>query len=277
MANHYDKILKENIEEILIPLAEKLLQISLANAKELPDAIQITLEREPDLLKIIDDKYILQIEFQTADEARMVDRMYLYHAILWGKYHLPIKQYVIYIGDKSQLLMTENLVLENVNFKYQIINIQDFNYELFLNSNKVEEVMMAILGNFHGVKSTHAVEQILDKIHDLIPQPLHFGKYAKQLEVLSNLRNLQPLIIKYLETMPIVYNLETDLRYQQGKGKGIEEGIEKGIEKGELIQKIKSIRGLIRSKLLTNQQIAAIEEVSVEFVENIEKQLTEEN
>ena len=50
------KILKENIEEILIPLAEKLLQISLANAKELPDAIQITLEREPDLLKIIDDK-----------------------------------------------------------------------------------------------------------------------------------------------------------------------------------------------------------------------------
>ena len=132
---------------------------------------------------------------------------------------------------------------------------------------------MAILGNFHGVKSTQAVEQILNKVHDLIPQPLHFGKYAKQLEVLSNLRNLQPLIIKYLEAMPIVYNLETDLRYQQGKGKGIEEGI----EKGEIIQKIKSIKGLIRSKLLTNQQIAAIEEVSVEFVENIEKQLNEKN
>ena len=73
--------------------------------------------------------------------------------------------------------------------------------------------------------------------------------------------------------MPIVYNLETDLRYQQGKGKGIE----KGIEKGEIIQKIKSIKGLVRSKLLTNQQIAAIEEVSVEFVENIEKQLSDEN
>ena len=75
--------------------------------------------------------------------------------------------------------------------------------------------------------------------------------------------------------MQIVYNLETDLRYQQGKG--IEEGIEKGIEKGEMIQKIKSIKGLISSKLLNNQQIAVIEEVSVEFVENIEKQLSEEN
>ncbi len=221
------------------------------------------------MLKIINDKYILQIEFQTADEARMVDRMYLYHAILWGKCHLPIKQYVIYIGDKSKLVMTESLVLENVSFKYQIINIQNFNYEIFLSSDKVEEVMLAILGNFHGVKSTQVIEQILDKVHDLIPQPLHFGKYAKQLEVLSNLRNLQPLIIKYLETMPIVYNLETDLRYQQGKGKGIVEG--------EMLRTIKSIKGLIRSKLLTNQQIAAIEEISVEFVENIEKQLSEEN
>jgi hypothetical protein len=269
MANHYDKILKENIEEILIPLAEKLLQISIADAKELPDAIQITLEREPDVLKIIDDEYILQVEFQSTDEVGMVDRMYLYHALLWIKYHLPVKQYVIYIGDKTKLQMTESLVLENVDFRYQLINIQDFNYEIFLNSDKVEEVMMAILGNFHGVKSAQAIEQILDKIHKLIPKPLQFGKYAKQLEVLSNLRNLQSLIIKYLETMPIVYNLETDIRYQQGKGKGLEEG--------EMRRTIKSVKGLIRSKLLTNQQIAAIEEVSVEFVENLEKQILEEN
>jgi hypothetical protein len=44
-----------------------------------------------------------------------------------------------------------------------------------------------------------------------------------------------------------------------------------------MLRIIKSIKGLIRSKLLTNQQIAAIEEVSVEFVENIEKQIAEED
>jgi predicted transposase YdaD len=75
--------------------------------------------------------------------------------------------------------------------------------------------------------------------------------------------------------MPIVYNLETDIRYQQGKGKGKEEGIEVGIELGEENQKLKSIKNLIRSKLLTNQQIAAIEEVAVEFVENIERELNQ--
>lgn len=82
MANHYDKILKENIDEILLPLAEKLLGISFENSEEIPDKIQITIEREPDLLKIIEKKYILHLEFQTADEKNMVNRMYVYHSFL---------------------------------------------------------------------------------------------------------------------------------------------------------------------------------------------------
>ncbi len=51
--------------------------------------------------------------------------------------------------------------------------------------------------------------------------------------------------------------------------------MEEGIEKGVINQKLKSIKNLIRSKLLTNQQIAAIEEVAVEFVENIERELNQ--
>jgi hypothetical protein len=261
MANHYDKILKENIE-ILLPLAEKLLGISFENSEEIPDKIQITIEREPDFLKIIEGKYILHLEFQTADEKNMVDRMYVYHSFLWSKYHLPIKQYVIYIGDKKDnLAMVEMLDFEDFIFRFKLINMQDFRFEKFLESSKPEEIMLGILGDFHGINPKKAVKQILDRIHEIAPLPLQFGKYARQLEVLSNLRNFQSIIIKYLETMPIVYNLETDIRYQ------------KGIELGEENQKIKSIKGLIRSKLLTNQQIAAIEEVAVEFVENIEREL----
>jgi hypothetical protein len=270
MANHYDKILKENIDEILLPLAEKLLGISFENSEEIPDKIQITIEREPDFLKIIEEKYILHLEFQTADEKNMVDRMYVYHSFLWSKYHLPIKQYVIYIGDKKDnLAMVEMLDFEDFIFRFKLINMQDFRFEKFLESSKPEEIMLGILGDFHGINPKKAVKQILDRIHEIAPLPLQFGKYARQLEVLSNLRNFQSIIIKYLETMPIVYNLETDIRYQQGRGKGKEEGIELGEEN----QKIKSIKGLIRSKLLTNQQIAAIEEVAVEFVENIEREL----
>jgi hypothetical protein len=157
----------------------------------------------------------------------------------------------------------EVLEFEEFTFKYKLINMQDFRFEKFLESSKPEEIMLGILGDFHGITPAKAVKQILDKIYKIAPLPLQFGKYARQLEVLSNLRNFQSLIIKYLETMPIVYNLETDIRYQQGKGAGIELG------------KIQSIKNLIRSKLLTNKQIAAIEEVAVEFVENIERELNQ--
>jgi hypothetical protein len=284
MANHYDKILKENLEEIFIPITEKILGISLENAQELPDAVQITLGREPNLLKIIDDEYILQVEFQVADDPDMADRMFVYYALLWSKYHIPIKQYVIFIGDKQQLRMSETLTLENANFRYQIINLQNIGYEHFLESEQPEEVLLAILSDFHGENPEKPIKLILDKIHQLSPQPLRFGKYARQLEVLSKLRNLQSLIVKYLETMPIVYDLETDIRFLQGQEKGIQQGIEqgieqgidKGIDKGMVLQKRKSIKGMILSNLLTFEQIAAIEDGSLEFVKMIAYELEEE-
>jgi hypothetical protein len=39
---------------------------------------------------------------------------------------------------------------------------------------------------------------------------------VKPLEILSNLRNLQALIIKQLEIMALTYDIEKDIRFQQG-------------------------------------------------------------
>ncbi len=142
-------------------------------------------------------KVIIHLKFQTADEKNMVDRMYVYHSFLWSKYHLPIKQYVIYIGEKKKdLVMVEVLEFEEFTFKYKLINMQDFKFEKFLESSQPEEIMLGILGDFHGITPKKAVKQILDKIYKIAPLPLQFGKYARQLEVLSNLRNFQLIIRK---------------------------------------------------------------------------------
>ena len=50
------------------------------------------------------------------------------------------------------------------------------------------------------------------------------------MEMLSKLRNLQPLTIKITEAMPIVYDIETDIRFLQGKEKGETSGKEIGKE-----------------------------------------------
>lgn len=51
MANEYDKVFKENIEEIILPLAEKLFGIHPETLEEIPDDLQITIERKPDFFE----------------------------------------------------------------------------------------------------------------------------------------------------------------------------------------------------------------------------------
>ena len=80
MANEYDKIFKENIEELLPYLAHRLLNIDAATFEELPDDLQITVERKPDFLKRIKPAdalptYLLHIEFQYETDAEMPYRM----------------------------------------------------------------------------------------------------------------------------------------------------------------------------------------------------------
>ena len=86
----FDKIFKENIEAVFLPMAEEILGISIKETYELKDKIQTTIEREPDFLKIVIDqngkKWILHLEFQTTNDPKMIYRMAEYRAILQRKY-----------------------------------------------------------------------------------------------------------------------------------------------------------------------------------------------
>ncbi len=57
MAHEYDRIIKENIEAILLPLAKRVLNLpEPAGLVEVPDDLQRTIERRPDFLKIVTDE-----------------------------------------------------------------------------------------------------------------------------------------------------------------------------------------------------------------------------
>lgn len=53
--NQYDKIFKENIEAVIPSLMLNVLEINAIAIEELPDDIQHTKERKPDVLKKITD------------------------------------------------------------------------------------------------------------------------------------------------------------------------------------------------------------------------------
>jgi predicted transposase/invertase (TIGR01784 family) len=270
MANDYDRIFKENIEELILPLAEKVLGIHFPNIEEIGDDLQDTIERKPDFLKLVkhqDDSfnYILHIEFQTTDEERMEYRMLEYYSILLRKYTLPVKQYVFYVGTEEPVKMIPFIKTHNLDFHYEIISIQDFSYDTFLNSDKPEEIIMAVLGDFQNIAPEKIVQQIIVKLYELIGQGLRLEKYEKQLEILSKLRKLQPVTLKILENMAFVYDLETDIRFQQGEERGIEKGIERGIERG--------IEKLLLAGNFTVEYIAEVYEVSVNTIKRIQERL----
>ncbi len=194
MGQDYDKILKENIEALIIPLADKLLGLSLGKLEELPDDIQATLERKPDFLKRVTEgdgsPYILHIEFQV-------------------------------------------------------------------------KAVLAISSNFKKSEVNTVVPEILRKLKSLTNDERKLRRYVRQLEILSNLRDLQPATIKYAEAMPITYNLETDVRYQQGIEKGVEE--DKGVEK--------MIVSLLQSGLLPDRQIAEVADTTLKNIQRIKQQI----
>jgi predicted transposase/invertase (TIGR01784 family) len=273
-SQEYDKIFKENIEELIIPFAEKLLNINPKNLREIPNDLQTTLERKPDFLKkVIADKsqknekdkqkdFILHIEFQTVDEKQMAHRMNEYYAILYRKHQLDVHQYVFFIGE-GKAKMEKTIEAKNLSFRFEVINMQDFSYELFLNSNKPEEVILAILADFGKQSSETVIKNILQKIKELPIENSIQKKTVIQLEVLSKLRKLQSQIIEQLNAMALTYNIEEDLRYKQGQESGKEIGKEETAKE--------TILAMLKGGFTINEIVKYVK-VSREFIEQIAKQ-----
>ncbi len=262
MAQDYDKIFRENIEQVIITLAQKLLGIDPATLEEIPDDSQYTIERKPDLLKKVKPgggkkDYILQMEFQSTDSHKMLKRLLFYYGLLFADYGLEVLQYVFYIGKKNKPTMPTHIQHTNLQFKYELINIMDIDYELFIHSDKPEDVVVAILCDFKKKSPEYIIDTILDRLQKLNNDELDLSKYVTQLEVLSKLRNLQTLFIDKASKMPITYDLETDIRYIQGMDKKAND----------------MIKELLKMGLGTIESIAQAAKVPVEEVERIKNDM----
>src|SRR5579872_6977330 len=149
--HQYDKILRENIEAALPGLLKNLLGIDAVHSEELPDDVQHTKERNPDVLKKVTDKngetFVLHVEFQVTDENEMVLRMAEYYIMLLRRYKLPIRQCVIYLGEGAPR-MEDTIHSDQMQFKYRLIALSGIDYRLLLGADNPEEKMLAILANF---------------------------------------------------------------------------------------------------------------------------------
>ncbi|MFW5760804.1 MAG: hypothetical protein ACOCXH_07495 [Cyclobacteriaceae bacterium] len=241
MGNDYDKIFKENITAILLPLAEKILGINIKNSRPIKDKLQDTVEREADYLSIVEQndgkKFILHLEFQTTNETNMVERMQLYFSLLRRKYSLPVVQKVLYFGNRPAKMRTE-LKPEEIFIGFELISLNQQSYKNFIDSSIPEELILTILTNFEGKDEAAIIIDVIKKLRETNLSEIAFKKYVRQLIVLSRLRGLNEYIKTALQKMPITYNIEEDAFYKEG----LKRGLEKVKKEKELRQREKELR-----------------------------------
>lgn len=264
MTNEYDKIIKENIEAIILPLAEKYLGISILSSRKLPGKIQSTIEREHDFVRIVRTKdqqeFILQIEFQTADQKDMIYRMAEYHALFLRKYKYPVKQFVVYLGQSNPKMRT-TLQEEEVMKGFNLVNLHALDYEKLLHSQIPEEIILAILSRYDKENIEQVIDTIIQRLKEVSGNEIALQKYARQLAVLSRLRNLEEVVTQKTKNMPITYDIKKDYLYKEGRKEGIEK------------EKQKMIKEMLQATELSIEQIAKIARVSVSYIEDIKAKL----
>ena len=221
-ASQYDKILKENLEAIIPGLMQNVLDIRAVESEELPDDVQHTKERKPDVLKkITDDEgniYVLQIEFQVADEPEMVYRMAEYYIMLERKYKLPVRQFVIFLGTAAPAMPTQ-LDRPNLKFNFPLIAFSALDYRLFLHSERPEEVLLSILANFDGDDVVFALQQIIHRVEETSSGDFSLKRHFNQLRILAQLRKLGVKLKTAMDSIDQFIIEEEDVLYLRGQEK----------------------------------------------------------
>jgi hypothetical protein len=263
MAQEYDKIIKENLEKVVLQLIRKITNIEPIKGEVLYPELHYTIEREADFVEKIITKdnqtLVFHIEFQTANDKSIADRMFVYAGLIYKIYRLPLRQIVFYIGN-DPMNMPSKLSMPTFEYNFELIDLQAISYKEFINSSIPEEVLLAILCDFGEVKAEMVIEEIFIKLRTLQESNLNFQRSVRQLDMLSLLRGLQPLILKQEQKMALTLDIKNDLRYQQGEKQGKQKGL------------IATAREMIK-KGFNNGLISEITKLPIEDIEAIRMKL----
>jgi hypothetical protein len=119
---------------------------------------------------------------------------------------------------------------KNLKFWYKIIPLNGIEYKFFLQSDKPEVKVFAILANFGNDDIEKALGNILQEINATADGDLTEEKHINQLRVLVQLcNNNVKLKFKHMISTRTFFKVKEDAFYQIGR----EEGEAKGREEGE--------------------------------------------
>ena len=224
-----DVISKEVLTNIARDISKHILHIDVKEDMELIRNESTRVEsRESDLLYKNGDE-IIHIEIQNDNHKQMHLRMFRYLSdILFEHESKTIKQYMLYIG-KKRCNMKNFIKIDNLDYKYVIIDMRDLPCESFLYSNDPSALVLAMLCDFEGKDKQMVVNTILKRLKELNDER-EYRNYLKMVNVFSTNRGLEKEVEKGVEMLTI--DIEKTPFYKIG--------VERGIAKGKLEERFEN-------------------------------------
>ena len=231
-----DIISKDIFQRLVRDFATYLFHLSVAEVEILETEQHRIEDRRADLVARVTATdgtvFLLHIEIQNDNDPAMPKRMlrYLADILLAHPGVPPVKQYLVYIG-KEALRMANGLDLEQMPYRYTVIDMHEVNCQELLRQDSPDAWVMAVLCDFKDRLPRTVIHEILTRLMERLHEaPPRLREYVEMLEILSTNRDLNLNIEEELEMLTI--DLEKLPSYRIGERRGLEKGMEKGIEKG---------------------------------------------
>ena len=137
----FDDIFKERLRKSFLVALELVFNQKFDKINAQPIELRKQVKRKADFLFQTSqngENSLIHIEIQTRNDPKMVKRMFTYVALLYDKYELSVKQIVLFLGKKKNAKSTMKTEATFALFKYnyEIINISDVSYEVFLENKE---------------------------------------------------------------------------------------------------------------------------------------------
>lgn len=182
----YDKASKDLINEFEEQIIEYVIKSKPQKIEKLDRELNLP-DRRIDSVFKIDDRYVLNIEFQTEYEENIEFRVLLYNILLQVKHELPVRTIIIYLTRKNESKMKNFHMSEcfgsKINFNFEVLKVWELNTDEILNKN--------IYGMYPLLALSRKDEKLPKIIYDkIIRSDIDNDKKESLLKVLSTLLNL---------------------------------------------------------------------------------------
>ena len=198
--------------------------------KVLPAEIRFVKSFYPDILIEIGGK-IVHIEVQVQQDKTLPERMLDYFYAIRKKYGKTPTQIVLFAGKgnppTNKFELKDEFQMQNLSFNFIVLDMKKIDPDVFIKSDKPEEVIVGILaGKFKD--KPEIIKKVKERIVEIVKDEKEISKYIDNISFLAGLFDIEVKV----KPMPIQVDIRKTFLYKWGEKEGEKRGIEKGLKEG---------------------------------------------